>query len=660
MKDSRTLLSALILILFFGLDCFAQSKSREIIIRDLVKLENAGNKSTVEVEIPGKLNDLSAYLGISARIANRGNSLCRVEGFLNDGRWINSCIYLEPGEVKTLELLFKRLQSKGTKDFPAMNGLPGGALWHWESQDPASSKKITFVVYAENKSLINISEIQPYGKFTPPEELAAQKDFFPFIDQFGQYKHADWPGKLNDALDFKKSVQNEQKEFELIPEPEGRTRFGGWQNGPRLKATGHFRTEKVDGKWWLVDPEGCLFWSHGLTCIGFGGANTRISGRENFFEGLPAENEPLYDFFTKTGSETNFNFSQANLYRKYGSDWKKLSTVHILKRLKSWGLNSFGNWSDPGIYLYPENRVSYTVAISPRWPKIDGKGAKFPDVFDPGFQKSVAEAMQIYGVKMKDDPWCIGYFVDNELSVGGLTNSLMKQPAKGYAKQAFISYLKVKYTSVKQLNETWQTRYSGWSNIEKLTGLPIQANEDKKAFDLQIVDQYYKTCLEEVKRIAPNKLYLGSRLHCHYYPDDQSEVELIKIAAKYCDVVSFNRYRFSAEDLILPEGIDKPVVIGEFHFGALDRGQFHTGLRSVADQKQRAEAYSHYVQGALNNPQIVGTHWFQYSDQAFTGRGDGENYQIGFIDICDNPYPEIVEAARRIGYQMYETRIESK
>ena len=52
--------------------------------------------------------------------------------------------------------------------------------------------------------------------------------------------------------------------------------------------------------------------------------------------------------------------------------------------------------------------------------------------------------------------------------------------------------------------------------------------------------------------------------------------------------------------------------------------------------------------------------WFQYSDQAFTGRGDGENYQIGFIDICDNPYPEIIGAARKIGYHLYQTRMEQK
>jgi hypothetical protein len=71
----------------------------------------------------------------------------------------------------------------------------------------------------------------------------------------------------------------------------------------------------------------------------------------------------------------------------------------------------------------------------------------------------------------------------------------------------------------------------------------------------------------------------------------------------------------------------------------------------------RAETYKNYVQGALANPYIVGTHWFQYKDQATTGRGDGENYQIGFVDICDTPYPETITAVRQVGYNMYEYRM---
>ena len=58
------------------------------------------------------------------------------------------------------------------------------------------------------------------------------------------------------------------------------------------------------------------------------------------------------------------------------------------------------------------------------------------------------------------------------------------------------------------------------------------------------------------------------------------------VLAKYADVISFNHYRYTAEQLSPVSGTDAPIIIGEYHFGALDRGPFHTGLRSVADQAQ--------------------------------------------------------------------------
>jgi hypothetical protein len=43
---------------------------------------------------------------------------------------------------------------------------------------------------------------------------------------------------------------------------------------------------------------------------------------------------------------------------------------------------------------------------------------------------------------------------------------------------------------------------------------------------------------------------------------------------------------------------------------------------------------------------VIGTHWFQWIDQPSTGRFDGENYNIGFLDVTDRPYPEMVAAAK--------------
>ena len=59
---------------------------------------------------------------------------------------------------------------------------------------------------------------------------------------------------------------------------------------------------------------------------------------------------------------------------------------------------------------------------------------------------------------------------------------------------------------------------------------------------------------------------------------------------------------------------------------------------------------------ALQHPLMVGAHWFQYSDQPLTGRGDGENYRIGFVDITDTPYLEMIQAARAVAAKMYEIR----
>jgi hypothetical protein len=194
----------------------------------------------------------------------------------------------------------------------------------------------------------------------------------------------------------------------------------------------------------------------------------------------------------------------------------------------------------------------------------------------------------------KDDPWCIGYFVDNEIHAS--------------------------------LDPAW-------------------------------FDRYYRQVSAAGRQAMPNLLYLGSRLDYHDWPDvPEFRKDIVRIAAKYCDVVSFNFYKFTLDDVSMPEGIDKPAIVGEFHMGALDRGKFHTGLRSVFNQNQRAEAYRLYMASALRNPAIVGAHWFQLYDESTTGRFDGENYQIGFLDICDTPYAETVTAARDMGYRIYALR----
>jgi hypothetical protein len=89
------------------------------------------------------------------------------------------------------------------------------------------------------------------------------------------------------------------------------------------------------------------------------------------------------------------------------------------------------------------------------------------------------------------------------------------------------------------------------------------------------------------------------------------------------------------------------MIIGEFHFGVPEHG-LAPGLAQTVSQVERAVAYRYYVENAAANPAIIGTHWFQWVDQPATGRNDGENYNIGFVDVTDRPYNELVNATREI------------
>jgi len=59
----------------------------------------------------------------------------------------------------------------------------------------------------------------------------------------------------------------EREDKALLPGNFNISKYGGF-SGTKVKATGFFRVEKIDGRWWFVDPEGCLFFSTGSTCIG--------------------------------------------------------------------------------------------------------------------------------------------------------------------------------------------------------------------------------------------------------------------------------------------------------------------------------------------------------------------------------------------------------
>ena len=586
---------------------------------------------------------------------------------------------LEAGEKATLRVRYYRnglapdsVRFEGGKNAP--EGLAGRC-----NLDVKKIANIMLFVRPYGKEIrFEVSNLRLEEPFQGVSEaVRSAETFFPAIDRYGQYKHKEWPGKTHSDADLIAAREAETADLAKNPPPRGWNRFGGWADGPALEATGRFRTAKYKGKWYLVDPEGKLFFSHGICQF----EQDQVSGvtlREHYFEGLPpVGSREAKGYYRKQGyapGSDNFyrrkkvvpdayDFFGANLRRKYGTDWQNAYRRRLYERAASWGINTLANWS---LTRYMQDgKMPYVIQTECRkGPVIAGHAGgamrRFPDVFDPGFEESILTALKRDWAFAAEDPMCIGAFVDNEHNWGkdtSLAEAVIASPAEQAAKQGFLRWLKQKYRSLRQWNEAWKSSYDSFDAFLQSTRIPNSpaAKKDLIAFNDLLVERYFEGARRAVKKFSPEMLYLGARFAGIPSRRIQSA------AARHCDVVSFNLYEYTVEDLRLPENADVPVLISEFHFGTIANGNPHPGVQGSVDDAARGHDYAAYVTGALRNPLIVGTHYYRLIDQSMAGRSlDDENFSFGFLDICDRPYPEMVAAARQVAGKLYQIRNENQ
>ncbi len=611
-----------------------------------------GRSQTLAITSGAQPWNLSNYLYLAADVHNGSSQevtiVCRVEDpdYVGWHHYAESVARVEAGETTTVLVFLKR---KNAPDetlktlFPGMDALPNGYMPHWSGLDPTRISKIVMGLESWGTNLnLELRNLRAIGICDSAPLTTA--DYFPFIDLYGQFRHADWPTKIHSPKDLAVQRKAEAALLQASPRPPSWDKYGGFKDGPQLAASGNFRVEKYAGKWWLVDPEGRLFWSHGVTGVGVS-STAPVQGRKKFFTELPT---------TDQSDPKGVNWYLANLKLKYGVHAEAAAATLAHERLPSWGLNTLACWSDQKITSL--DKTPYTKILNIGGPKL-APSLRLSDPFNTALARSARRAYEGEKNSTAKDPWCIGYFIGNELEWRGgpeIVNEVLTAPAKKAGKKALVELLQARHFTITNLNTAWHTTYLSWDNLLASTNKvdATLALEDFTAFNEQLAERYYQTCEAELKRATPNKLNLGSRFHT-------VNPIAVRAAAKHCDVVSFNKYNTSIRNLNLPDALDRPVIIGEFHFPAWDRSFAATADCSQLCEKQRADSYWYYITGALDNALIVGTHWFQYLDQPLIGRGDGENFPIGFVDVTDTPYDALTKVTRELGDNLYVRRLQA-
>jgi hypothetical protein len=477
----------------------------------------------------------------------------------------------------------------------------------------------------------------------------------PLLDALGQSRLHNWPEKTASVEALVTRLRQQQSEAASACWPEGFSRWGGWL-GRAWEASGFFRTAFAEDRWWLVDPDGHPFWSTGPDCVGTN-IDSAYSGIESALEWLPPD-DGAYAPAHAAGhwGQRAFDYLIANFIRVFGPDWHDRWADNALSHLRRWGFNTVANWSD--WRAASQAGFPYVRPLNEKFSRCAAIYRSFPDVYDPAFEADAQEFAQQLE-ETANDPAMIGYFLMNEPTWGFSTElvaeGMMHNTPQCASRRAFAAFLGEQYgqeaSGDAALSAAWEMPVSLAQVAQGEWSLPFTpaARIDLEAFSTRMVERFFGLLNVACRKVDPHHLNLGAR----YYTVPPAWVAQ---GMRGFDVFSINCYReeVPVEDLrAIHDLLGLPTLVGEWHFGAHDAGLPASGIGRVADQAARGQAYRVYVEGAAGIPWCVGVHYFTLYDQSALGRFDGENYNIGFLDVCSRPYQPLAEAARLTHQRLY-------
>ena len=513
-----------------------------------------------------------------------------------------------------------------------------------------------------SKVVIRFGPWQKPG-FTPEFEIAAvylskvlPEPFLPVenkvVDKLGQWAEKEWTGKIKDENELMILLENQLLAAQNSAFPESWSKYGGWKT-KKFEATGFFRTHNDGKRWWLVDPEGYAFVSVGVDCIR-NNVSGVISGQEDLFEWLPDSTDAVFkEGYSRRGDITQADFYRFNLMRVFGESWRENWETITNGQIREFGINTIGNWSD--IDYARKAQIPYVLPLS-RFPSTEIKLFRdFPDVFSEEYKEDAVKFAQQLN-EFKNDTYLIGYFLRNEptwaFGANDIAFEMFATNQISESKHVFVNWISTQYPNIQDFNLNWNLKLNSFEDLANQV-FEDYSSEKAKAdfwkFSELLVAQYVNVPCDEVEKVDSNHLNLGMR-----YAWMSSD--LLYKAGERFDVFSINGYGNPdpPETAEIARISGKPVMIGEFHHGATDRGLPASGIQGALNQAERGKAYRYYVEQGLARPELIGMHYFQWLDQPVFGRFDGENYNIGFLDICNQPYKELVDAAKLTHLRMYE------
>jgi hypothetical protein len=353
-------------------------------------------------------------------------------------------------------------------------------------------------------------------------------------------------------------------------------RYGGLLK-TRFKATGYFHADTIDGRWWLIDPEGHLFIHKAIVSVQPMRSAGFIDAFNQKFKGSSAV---WADSTTRLLWNLSFNGSGAwSADRELSASPRPVVYCPMYGIMSTFG-SKHGAVMGNGNFTYPD-------------------GVTF--VFHPDLPTFVDSFLNQQVSQLKNDPYLLGYFSDNEMP---------------WPQDALNRLLSIGDSRKAERDTAWQ-----WLRTRKgRTDVTVNdvTNADREAFLQHMSATYFGTIKAALDRYDPNHLFLGARINGGYI---RSEA-VIRGAGEHVDVMSFNWYNQWTPDQALMANwltwANRPFLITEWYAKGADTSPYLTNESGagwlVRTQQDRGYFYQNFAIGLLKSPGCVGWHWFKYAD----------------------------------------------
>jgi hypothetical protein len=409
-----------------------------------------------------------------------------------------------------------------------------------------------------------------------------------------------------------------------------RDRFGGLTS-VQTAASGGFRAEQIDGRWWFITPEG-----HPFIAVGFNHASTR--------------------FLTAPYNCAHWR-AQIRTDREFYD--------YVVQDIHAWNMTALGY----GFYGGGHSQVPYVLSM--RFPMSNTwrDEADFPDVFAPEYAERCQDLARERCQPVRDDPYLIGYlYCDvpewplfgraSKRRAANWVDTLKLRGRDSPGKRAYVDLMRQRHDDIASFNGVYGTDLDSFdaladegSFVYSIPPKPDLAREDDEAFLEILARQFYEVTCSAIRAVDTEHLLLGEIVEGNRGPPDA----VLNVAAERVDVLAVQFYGlFKDQHAFLQRWHERtglPILLADSCFAVVSPEMPRTCGVRVASQEARADAFERYARQALRMPYILGWFWCGYVDGHIEIEPRWQH--TGLRDAWGRPYEPITSRMRHVYQDLY-------